>query len=445
MLRDGCARPQTRKRGRQLWHPWVRTTKESRRRPFRMEIEERKVEIDGLTLGMFVSRLDRPWNETPFALQGFSISDQADIEQLRRYCRHVYIDVEKSTSVEQRSLLQRLGYNTLTRNHQPLPAPISYVNRVSLAEELPQANKVWDSARALATRVIDDVRAGRRLSADALGAAIEPIVASVVRNADAFFWLDALRKRDAYSYSHAVNCCALATSFGRHLGFPRGMLVDLASAGMLMDIGKAVLPEELLSRAGPVRDEERKLVRSHVESSLQMLEQSGITSEDISQMVYSHHERHDGSGYPRGDSGAAIPLTGRMLGLVDTYDALSSERPHQKAMARHEVLQWLYRERDRLFQAELIEQFSQSLGVYPTGSLVELSSGEVAVVMAQNPARRLYPRVTVLTARDKSLDSAFRQIDLWPLANLADRSQRVWIERALPPGAYGLDTTELYL
>ena len=98
-----------------------------------MEIEERKVEIDGLTLGMFVSRLDRPWNETPFALQGFSISDQADIEQLRRYCRHVYIDVEKSTSVEQRSLLQRLGYNTLTRNHQPLPAPISYVNRVSLA------------------------------------------------------------------------------------------------------------------------------------------------------------------------------------------------------------------------------------------------------------------------------------------------------------------------
>jgi HD-GYP domain-containing protein (c-di-GMP phosphodiesterase class II) len=294
-------------------------------------------------------------------------------------------------------------------------------------------------------RVIDDVRAGRRLSADALGAAIEPIVASVIRNADAFFWLDALRKRDAYSYSHAVNCCALATSFGRHLGFPRAMLVDLASAGMLMDIGKAALPEELLQRPGPVNGGELDVLRSHVERSLEMLDRAGIAGDGIRLMIGSHHERHDGSGYPSGLAGAAIPLTGRMLGLVDTYDALSSERPHQRPMARHDVLQFLYRERDHLFQSELIEQLSQSLGVYPTGSLVELSSGEVAVVMAQNPARRLYPRVTVLTAKDKSLDPAFRQIDLWPLANRVERAERVWIERALPPGAYGLDTTELYL
>lgn len=410
-----------------------------------MEIEERKVDIDGLKPGMFVSRLDRPWNETPFALQGFAISGPSDIEQLRRYCRHVYIDIEKSSSPEQRSLLQRLGYDRLTRNNRPLPAPIAYPNRVSLADELPEARQAWDRARALAVRVIDDVRAGRRLSADALGGAIEPIVASVIRNADAFFWLDALRKRDSYSYSHAVNCCALATSFGRHLGFPRDMLVELASAGMLMDVGKAALPEQLLQRNGPLRDDEQPLVRAHVERSLEMLDQAGVTSDDIALMVHHHHERHDGSGYPHGCAGAAIPLTGRMLGLVDTYDALSSTRPHQRAMAKHEVLQWLYRERDRLFQAELIEQFSQSLGVYPTGSLVELSSGEVAVVMAQNPARRLYPRVTVLTARDKSLDPAFRQIDLWPLANLENRADRIWIERALPPGAYGLDTTELYL
>jgi HD-GYP domain-containing protein (c-di-GMP phosphodiesterase class II) len=410
-----------------------------------MEIEERKVDIDNLTLGMFVSRLDRAWKETPFALQGFSIASQSDIEQLRRYCRHVYIDVEKSRNPEQRSLLQRLGYDKLVRNNQPLPAPVEYPQRLSLAEELPQAREAWEGARALAMRVIDDVRLGRRLSADALGAAIEPIVASVIRNADAFFWLDAMRKRDAYSYSHAVNCCALATSFGRHLGFPRAMLVDLASAGMLMDIGKAALPEELLLRPGAVNAGELGVLRSHVERSLEMLDRAGITGDGIRLMIGSHHERHDGSGYPAGLAGAAIPLTGRMLGLVDTYDALSSERPHQRAMARHDVLQFLYRERDHLFQSELIEQLNQSLGVYPTGSLVELSSGEVAVVMAQNPARRLYPRVTVLTARDKSLDPAFRQIDLWPLANRAERAERVWIERALPPGAYGLDTTELYL
>lgn len=410
-----------------------------------MEIEERQIEIGGLTPGMFVSRLDRPWRDTPFSMQGFYVETQADIDQLRRHCQHVFIDVEKSSRSEKRSSLQRLGYDALRRGGRPPPAAMAHHDQTSLAEELPQARRAWDSARALAFRVIDDVRAGRRLSADALSGAVEPIVASVIRNADAFFWLDALRKRDAYSYSHAVNCCALATSFGRHLGFPREMLIDLASAGMLMDIGKAALPQQLLQRAGPVNADELRLLRSHVEQTLEMLDQSGITSDEISAMIHAHHERHDGSGYPQGCAGMAIPLTARMLGLVDTYDALSSERPHQNSMARHDVLQWLYRERDRLFQAELVEQFSQSLGVYPTGSLVQLSSGEVAIVMAQNPARRLYPRVTLLTRPDKSLDPAFRQVDLWPLANLPDRAQRVWIERALAPGAYGLDPTELYL
>lgn len=410
-----------------------------------MEIEERKIEVGGLLPGMFVSRLDRPWRDTPFSMQGFYVENQADIDQLRHHCQHVYIDVEKSSRSEKRSLLQRLGYDSLRRGGRPPPPATAHHDQTSVVEELPQARRAWDGARALAFRVIDDVRAGRRLSADALSGAVEPIVASVIRNADAYFWLDALRQRDAYGYSHAVNCCALATSFGRHLGFPREMLIDLASAGMLMDIGKAALPQPLLQRAGPLNADELKLLRSHVAHTLEMLDQAGITSDEIGAMIHAHHERHDGSGYPQGCAGMAIPLTARMLGLVDTYDALSSDRPHQKSMARHDVLQWLYRERDRLFQSELIEQFSQSLGVYPTGSLVQLSSGEVAIVMAQNPARRLYPRVTMLTRPDKSLDPAFRQVDLWPLANLPDRGRRVWIERALPPGAYGLDPTELYL
>lgn len=394
---------------------------------------------------MFVSRLDRPWIGTKFPLQGLMISSQDEIDQLRSYCHYVYIDVQKGPAPKQRGVLQRLGYARLSHVGRPAPPAIVHANNVTLGEELPQARAAWEGARALASSFIDDVRAGRRLSADALGGAIEPIVASVIRNADAFFWLEALRRRDAYSYSHSVNCCALVVSFGRHLGFPREMLVDLASAGMLMDIGKAALPDELLSRAGPPADGELKLIQSHVGHSIAMLEQAGIKDPEIVSMIRHHHERHDGSGYPLGLFGSQIPLTGRMLGLVDTFDALSSERPHQKALNKHAVLQWLYRQRESLFQGDLIEQFSHTLGVYPTGSLVQLSSGEVAVVMAQNPARRLYPRVTVLTRPDKSLDSSFTQVDLWRLGSDQDPSKRVFIERALPPGSYGLDPTELYL
>jgi HD-GYP domain-containing protein (c-di-GMP phosphodiesterase class II) len=176
-----------------------------------------------------------------------------------------------------------------------------------------------------------------------------------------------------------------------------------------------------------------------------MLDTAGMHNATVNSMILHHHERHDGSGYPVGLTGTRIPLLGRMLGLVDTYDALSSDRIHQKAMSRHDVLQTLYKERDRLFQGELIEQFSQCLGVYPTGSLVELSSGEVAVVMAQNAARRLYPRVTILTFPDKRIDPAFRQVDLWPLANAPDVHERVHIARALPHGAYGIDAGSLFL
>lgn len=410
-----------------------------------MDIEERRVEVGALSLGMFVCRLDRPWTETPFALQGFSVDSNVELEQLRRLCQYVYIDVVKSEQGSRRSLLQRLGFHQLTKNGRALSEPSSYPVLTQTEDELPAARRALADAQALAGRVIDDVRAGRRLDAADLQNSVEPIVASVIRNADAFFWLEALRKRDAYAYSHAVNCCALATAFGRHLGFPRESLLDLASAGMLLDIGKAALPEAVFQHAGSLDDESRRLVQSHVELGLDLLQQSGHTAAEVIEAIRHHHERHDGSGYPAGLSGSAIPLTGRMLGLVDSYDAICSDRPHQAGKPRHDALQMLYKQRDQLFQADLIEQFSQCLGVYPTGSLVELSSGEIALVMAQNPARRLYPRVTVLTHPDKAINAAFPCVDLWPHANAAHPSQRIFIARALPRSAVALDLSEIFL
>lgn len=410
-----------------------------------MEIEERQIDVAQLAPGMFVSRLDRPWTDTDFPLQGFEIKNEADISHLRRWCRHVYVDVQKSFAKDRGSVITRLGWGLLRRHGKPLPAPAEYKDTSTITEELPRATRAFDEARALAARVIAEVRAGRRVPAEALASAVESVVASVLRNADAFLWLDALRKRDSYSYSHALNCCALVATFGRHLGFPRDMLVDLASAGMLMDVGKSKLPEELLHRDGPLDEAEVTLARSHLDRGLEMLAEMEAASEEVRTMVRYHHERHDGSGYPEGLAGSAIPLTSRMLGIVDTFDAMSSNRPHQKAISRHDVLQYLYKHRDTLFQAELIEQFSQCLGVYPTGSMVELSSGEIAIVMAQNPARRLFPRVTVLTFADKRIDPAFRQIDLWATAADNSGQGRVWVARSLPPGAYGLDPSELFL
>lgn len=407
-----------------------------------MPLEERRVEVTQLATGMFVCRLDRPWTETPFPLQGFLVQSAADIATLRQYCQHVWIDVEKCIDQGPRGLLLRLGYRAPGGDGGTIIEPLQYPHATPVEEELPHAEVAWHTVRAFATRCIDDIRAGRRVAIEEVVETIEPVVASVVRNPDAYFWLEALRKRDAYAYSHAINCCALAATFGRQLGFPRPVLVDLSSGGMLMDIGMAALDESVCNHERALDARQRLAMQQHVMLGLERLEAAGLASGTLTEMIGTHHERHDGSGYPQGLAGLSIPLSGRILGIVDTFDALCSDRSHRASLSKHHALQAMYRDRDRLFQAELLEQFSQALGVYPTGSLVELTTGEVAVVMAQNIARRLFPRVTVLTRPDKTIDAAFRQVDLWADAN---GGSRLSIARALPAGAYGLDLSEFFL
>lgn len=407
-----------------------------------MPLEERRIEVDALALGMFVCRLDRPWSETPFPLQGFLLQGQQDIDRLRALCRHVWIDVEKGIERTPRGLLLRLGFRRERPGGGLLPEPAPYAPPTPIDDELPRAAPAWEAARGFAARCIEDIRAGRRVPVEDIAETLEPVVSSVVRNPDAFFWLDALRRRDGYPYSHAINGCALAATFGRQLGFPRELLVDLAAGGMLMDIGMSALDESLFAHPRPLDPEAAAALRGHVGLGVERLQSAGLANPTLVEMIGSHHERHDGSGYPSGAAGLAIPLAARMLGIVDAFDAMCSERRHQAAVSRHHALQALYRERDRLFQAELLEQFSQALGVYPTGSLVELSSGEVAVVMAQNAARRLFPRVTVLTRPDKSIDPAFPQVDLWSDDTGGGRRS---ISRALPTGAYGLELADYFL
>lgn len=415
------------------------------------EIEERRIAVDELRLGMYVCRLDRPWVETPFPLQGFLIDSQEQIRVLTEYCRHVCIDALKSVDTRPEPLRGQ-GMRPRPRPAQAAarqrlgpPHPVRYTNLASLEDEVPRAREAQEHAEQAAARIIADVRAGRKLSARDVDEAVQPIVQSVLRNADAFFWISSLRKRDAYAWSHAVNCSALAAAFGRHMGFPEEVLVDLASGGLLLDVGKAELPDALLAHTGALDAAQQRDMRRHVALSLRIIAEAGSGNEQVRDMVRTHHERHDGSGYPDGLREEQIPLVGRMAAVVDCYDALTSDRPWRPAFSRHDALQQLYRRADTQFQREVVEQLTQCLGVYPTGSLVELSTGEVAIVMAQNRARHLRPRVMVLTNADKELDSRFRAVDLMAQADGRALEASIHITRTLEPGAYGLDPTELYL
>lgn len=411
-----------------------------------LKLEERRVAVRDLLIGMYVCRLDRDWEGTPFPLQGVMVDSQRDIALIAEYCQHVYVDIELGLAPPEEDA--RPVRRRVLRDYEPgeieaIRDRIAYKDTASFEDEVPRARDAQKKAAEFASRMLDDVREGRPISPDEVRDAMEPMVRSILRNADAFLWIENLRKRGSYEYNHALNCSALAAAFGRHIGLPEDVLTDMASGGLLLDVGKLRVRAELMARQGPLDHREVVEVRRHVEHCLLILDEGNVVPSHIREMIRGHHERDDGSGYPDGAAGTRIPLLARIAGVIDSYDAMINERSYRKAIAKHAALQELYRERDALYAAEIVEQFMQCMSVYPTGSLVELSNGEVAIVTGQNAARRLRPKVMVLTDPDKAVLEQFRAIDLMMQAE--GEAEALQVRNTLEIGAYGLDPTELYL
>lgn len=289
-----------------------------------------------------------------------------------------------------------------------------------------------------------DVRDGNPVKMAAVKASVNGMVESILRNPDAFIWLAKLKDKDAYTYIHSIDTCALAIAFGRHLGLPRRELQHLAVGTLLFDLGKMKLPAELLSKPGKLTADEFDLVKQHVQYSVELMSEiKGIDKKSL-EVAQTHHERHNGTGYPAGLAGTDIPVFGRIGALVDCYDAITSDRPYARALSQHEAVLKLYEWRDVDFQAEMIEQFIQCLGIYPTGSVVELSTGEVGIVLSQNRIRRLRPKVMVILDKDKVA------YDFSPVLDLATETEDqegnpLSVLQPLESGAYGIDPKDYYL
>jgi HD-GYP domain-containing protein (c-di-GMP phosphodiesterase class II) len=401
------------------------------------DLVERRVLVHDLEVGMYVSRLDCDWSDTPFPLQGVAITSRDDIVALSRFCKYVFIDTQRRVVAAKvpagRAAPAAVNTRLVTRH--------SYADTASFEDEMPHAREAYDTVARFAEELVREIQDGGAIDPAAVDQAVRPMVESILRSGDAFFWVESLRRRDSYTYQHAIGCSTLAAAFGRHMGFAPDAIVSLAAGGLLMDVGKSQLPEELLEREGPLTSSEFDLVRQHVREGVAILDHSGVADAEVRDMVLTHHERFDGTGYPDGLAGTSIPLAGRMAGLIDTYHALSTPRPYRAAVSQHSALRELYSGRDAAFQGELVEQFQACLGVYPTGSLVELNTGEVAIVMVQNQSRRLQPRVAILTGADKDELDDFQVVDLMRQVEGVQRE----IRRTLPPGSHGIDPREYFV
>ncbi len=407
-----------------------------------------KVFTQNLQLGMYVVELDRPWMDTPFLVQGFVIRTPEEIETLRKLCSFVYVDNGRSVRFSRTPLSSTRGRKPLLggnrANRQTSRPGKPYQDTASLAQELDTANNIYQDYEQTVARLYGEVRTSQKLDLEQVNGAITAIVDSVVRNPDACMLLAKLRRKGDYIYNHAIGSSIWAAALGRQLGLPKSTLASLATGALLSDVGKVNLSDRILNKPGELDSDELALVRSHVDQGIALVKRTPGVDVIARQMVLTHHERHNGKGYPRGLRGAEIPVYGRIAAIVDTYDALINDKPYRPAMPPNEAIKVLYHARDTDFQAELVEEFIQAVGVYPSGSLVELSNGVVGVVVTEHRRRRLRPKLLLLLDGDKNPLPESTYLDLYQVTHDATGNP-LDIRRTVMPDEYGIDPDDIFI
>jgi HD-GYP domain-containing protein (c-di-GMP phosphodiesterase class II) len=389
-----------------------------------------KVAAMNLQPGMFVAELDRPWLETPFSLQGFVVRDPGEVLYISDHVDHVFVDAEYNDSTK-----------FLTLATEPTVEGLGAT--LQLKADFQQAKVSFQSAAGTLDKVFDSLRTGRNTDINAVKDAINPLIEGVFRNQEAVAALLRLKESGDYRYNHSISMALWATILGRHLGLHRDELEKLAVGCAMCDVGMTELSTELLDQPQNLSDKQRQIVRAHPTMGAEMVSKSKNVDMEVLAIIENHHERMDGSGYPRGMEGPAIPLLARIAGLVDTYDAMMTARPYAAPRTSHEAAQELIDLKGIAFQEALVEQFIEAIGLFPTGTLVELNTGEVAIVVKQNDTRRLRPEVVVV------LDAGKKRLEILDLIALANQDVREagerWIAKELLPGSYGVNSEEFFI
>jgi len=375
----------------------------------------KKIDIWDLKVGMFIRELDRPWIETPFMLQGLWITSPKDIEEVKRYCKHVFIDPDKGKDIDSDlALVGQSAYIPPAGEQKPIKVerPPVYKVLVRFENEVNVAKNIHKQATDVVHNMYDDVRMGKSIDTQGAKTTVSTIVDSIIRNPDAQVWLTHLKDKDEYTAIHSLNVCILSLAFGRHMGFSRDMLNELGLGALLHDLGKIRVPVQVLNKPGKLSNEEFKLMKLHPVYGKEILSTTNGLSQNVVDVAYSHHERMNGSGYPHGLNSDQISLYGRMVAIVDMYDAITSQRVYHHGIHSMDAMKQLYELRQTDLDQKMVEQFIQCLGIYPVGSIVELVCGAVGIVISINRERRLKPKILLVLNEKKERIMPPRIIDL---------------------------------
>lgn len=387
---------------------------------------ETKIHVNELRIGMRVCKLELLHNEeSPFFFDIIDVKTQADIQAIQKVCDYVFIDV---------------GWQK--EHHGFIPTRSSdAAKQLSFARSFERSANTFHKTGALIKSVLDDVRFGNQFSVETVKKAVSSTVNEVLESPDVMLLLTQLKKEDEYTAQHSMNVCVLAILLGRELKLSIKQLNDLGVCGLLHDVGKMKVPMEILNKPGKLDDAEMNVMRNHPLLGRDVLMSARNLFAGAVDVAHCHHERVDGGGYPRGVNDTALSNYTKIVAVVDAYDAMTSDRVYKKGMPHLKALGLLASDMGRHFESSYVTKFINCIGFYPQGNLVQLSSGEVALVVEQNKKDRLKPKLLLMFDANKQpierkiLDLASNPID--------SNQQPYRVKQIMGAQEYGLDLIQL--
>ncbi|CAN5171154.1 cyclic di-GMP phosphodiesterase [soil metagenome] len=378
----------------------------------------KKINVEQMRLGMHLHELCGTWLDHPFWKTKFVIRDAADLAKLQASgVKECWIDVSKGLDVAPAAAPHNVAAPAVAPAPvaavtPPAAAPVAPAN-TSMAEELGRAASLVNQSRAAVMKLFSEARMGRAMEAEECGPLVEEIASSVWRNPGALVSLARLKTHDDYTYMHSIAVCALMVSLARQLGQDETQAREAGMAGLLHDMGKALMPLAVLMKPGKLTDEEFDLIKLHPQRGHDLLSSGSKVPPAALDVCLHHHERPDGKGYPFGLTTETLSTVARMGAVCDVYDAITSNRPYKDgwdpADSLGRMAEWT---KQGQFDASIYAAFVKSLGIYPNGALVRLQSGRLAVVVEQNESALVKPRVKVFFSTRAQMPVTPTMIDL---------------------------------